>query len=186
MLDKSTKATIKTVSKHYITCPYEDCGAEGEEGPGSVTHLLDRDTSFGPWYCEKCHRGVFGNIIKGEVFLDLSKEFDAKSCKPGLSLLRLDPLSKPLFLVIKSFIFNDNIDPDGAQYYYEEGTCPTNIMHDVEVVAIGNDPDPHGLFTYLKTIPHPGEEANINNMDIEELARLFNTDIKLLEGTDND
>jgi len=180
------KAKISEIIKHYITCPYEDCKAEGEEGPGSITHLLDCDTSFGPWYCKKCHRGIFGDIMKGEIFLhfpnERQKEMGMDSSKPSLVLLRLDPLPQSLFLVVKGIMHGDKIDHENNAYYYNEHTCPTNYLQDAEVVIIGKDNDPHGLFEYVKSVPHPGEDVEVHNMDIEELAKLFNIDGAIITG----
>lgn len=179
-MEENQKAVLTTVSKHYITCPYEDCGATGEEGPGPVTHLLDCDTFFGPWYCKKCHRAVTGTVRKGEVSISKNNQ----SSKPTLDLLRLDPLPQSLFLIAKGLVWNDKIDPSGKEYYYEQHTCPINYFHDAEVVIFGNDNDPHGLFRYVKSIPHPGKESDLMNMSIEELGKLFMVDVsgpKLLE-----
>lgn len=47
-------------------------------------------------------------------------------------------------------LHSDNRSPEeffqNQKFYYEEYTCPTNWLYEVEQMSVGNDHDPHGLF----------------------------------------
>ena len=45
--------------------------------------------------------------------------------------------------------FQKRPDEDTRRYFYEEHTCPTNWLRDVEEVSIGDNTDPHGLWKFV-------------------------------------
>lgn len=63
-------------------------------------------------------------------------------------LLKLDPQEKPLFLIVKGA----ERAPEDQEYYYNEGTCPTNYLSEIEEVYLDGCPDPHGVFAYITSI----------------------------------
>ena len=95
-----------------------------------------------------------------------------------LVALELDPadMDGPLLLIVRGMRFQRAVTPeygdaedDRAQYYYEEHTCPTNILDRVEVVIDGDDPDPHGLFRYLGEVDYDDElRERITEIDRQE------------------
>ena len=58
------------------------------------------------------------------------------------------------------------------QYYYNEHTCPTNYMQDVEAVIYEKDADPHGVFEWVATIDKP-EDWEYGPEEFEEWCKLF-------------
>jgi len=160
------KAKLKPVTKHYITCPF--CNTDGTEGPGSADHLIQNNTSFGPWYCKSCGKAIYGKTENGDVFVEKSD----KTLEESLVLLRLDPQQQSIFLIVKGRIFDGKLDEDSDQYLYEQHTCPTNFLGDVEVVIIGEDNDSHGLFEYVTTI-RKSKDLEVWKLNTEELANLF-------------
>jgi hypothetical protein len=68
-------------------------------------------------------------------------------------LIRIDPQEYPIYLVVNAFAPDD---PETAQYWYEEGTCPTNVLRgEVHLVVTEGDTDPHGIFTYIRAFDRP-------------------------------
>jgi hypothetical protein len=42
---------------------------------------------------------------------------------------------------------------EGDAYFYDEYTCPSNWLGDVEVVIQGDSTDPHGIAQWVASIP---------------------------------
>ena len=57
-------------------------------------------------------------------------------------------------------------------YFYNEHTCPTNYMQDVEAVIYEKDADPHGVFEWVATIDKP-EDWDCAPEEFEEWCKLF-------------
>jgi hypothetical protein len=69
-----------------------------------------------------------------------------------LDILRIDPQSGPIFLVVGPV----HEDPEVASYMVEEGVCPHDLLkRDVECIVVEGDTDPHGLFSYVRRIARP-------------------------------
>ena len=157
--------TARTVSKQFLLCPY--CG-EYETG---IDHLINRNTTAGPWYCDNCGKAWSMKFYEnGDIEIIQREEMKQKT----LVALR----HNNIFLLVEGMVFNNDYSSD--EYYYNEHTCPTNYLRRVEVIIDGdnNDPDPHGLFEYMKAIPYP-ENYDICNASIEDLEKLFS--IKIIE-----
>ena len=151
-------------SIYYIDCPF--CGAVGKEGCGSISHLLGSDTTFGPWCCESCGKAIEGEVRSGKVFVEKCTQHHQSD---SLVLLRLDPLPKSLFLIAKGMYWDGNLSEEHQRYFYEEHTCPTNILRDAQEIIYHNDSDIHGFFKFLKAIPY----QETMNKPVEELAAMF-------------
>ena len=157
----------KTTNVVYIDCPH--CGAIKEDGPGVVSHLFGGDTTFGPWHCRECGKGIKGTV-KGETVLI---EKVRNTIDKSFVLLRLDPQPQSIFFIVKGMIHNKEINDSGSRYFYNEGTCPTNYMQDVQKIIVGQDDDPHGLCEFIKMIP--AGDRDIDIMNVKQLANMFDT-----------
>lgn len=73
-----------------------------------------------------------------------------------LTLLRLDPQEHPVYFVVETYGDPPATEDDREHlmYFYEEHSCPTNYIR-CEAIISKNDTDPHGLFTYVRSIPRP-------------------------------
>lgn len=90
----------------------------------------------------------------------MSRKFD---------VVRINPEDKPIYLVIEAFSPDD---PETTAYWYDEGTCPTNVLKlNCEKIIVGGDTDPHGLFEYVRTIARPEFLDRAHNPD-EEWKRI--------------
>lgn len=79
-------------------------------------------------------------------------------------VIRINPEAKPIYLVVEAF----DGDPEVTSYYYEEGTCPVNVLNGrFEKVIVDGDTDPHGLFEYVRTIDTPAFLGRTHDPDKE-------------------
>lgn len=155
-------ARIRT--KQFILCP--GCG----KGESSIQHLLDdsqRETFEGEWYCDECGCSYKFKISEEGVFAEVNP---LKWKKPALALLRLRPTGT-VYAVVEDSIYDYAPDGGNRSYYYEEHTCPTNVLSNIEYLIDGDNNDPHGIWEFVALI-----EGKItdSNMTTEELAALFN------------
>jgi|SRR6185437_4520994 len=138
------KVNTITEVKNFVECPH--CN----KSKNSVGHLFseNKEISFGPWYCAECGN-AFRGVVKGkDVFLEkMSERKDS-----AIVFLR----SGNILLAVKGMYFNGELDVDNSRYFYEEHTCPTNYLKDVEMVIDlkNGDTDPHGIFEFVGVIPY--------------------------------
>lgn len=137
---------VKTVSVR-VACP--NCS----ELAGCVDHILDGTgpRSFGPWYCDACGRGYYGDLLPGgEIEIRPSNEMRVLT----LDHLVLPPQEHPVHFVVKGMSFVDQSGSRGSpyhkRYFYEEHSCPTNFI-EAEMIAVDGDTDPHGLFKFVSS-----------------------------------
>jgi hypothetical protein len=71
-------------------------------------------------------------------------------------LIMLPPQTEPVFLVVSGRIYpkkeSEISDLLDKSFWYDENTCPTNWIKDIEVVVSERDCDPHGLFQFVRSI----------------------------------
>ena len=73
----------------------------------------------------------------------------------ALDLLMIEPDEHPVYIVVKSYMAADDPDAD-KEYFYEEHTCPTNVLP-CEAIIENGDEDPHGVLTFVRSIPIPAD-----------------------------
>lgn len=153
------KATLST--KTFVHCP--NCGDAGS----SVDHLTSGFSS--KWHCDCCgvrYRIEMSETKEIKVGVDDMDEMSV----PCAVLLELPPQAKSIYFVLKSRDYGRAVNGErfeGADYYYNEHTCPTNWFRKVEIVASHGDCDPHGLFRYVASQDVPDE---LKEEDFEEFA----------------
>lgn len=151
-----------TTTQTRIICP--NC----KELASAVDHLKDDIKSNAPrtftWFCDNCgHQYSFDIDDKLNVTnLKLTGIVNEKS----ITLLRHGKIG----LIVKDFAFNRNYD---KSFYYNENTCPTNYLKNVEEVVDLEDKssDPHGIFEYITTIPY---------VDFNQTTDAYNFFVKIL------
>ena len=131
------KAT--TVTKLFIVCPY----CESQET--SVGHL-EIGRSFGPWFCQSCGKAYRGTRTEDGAEIELVD----KTMKDVAILVQYihDPR---LQFVVKGLEFSEFKEPD-HEHFYNEHACPSNIMNAVRHVKFESDPDPHGVFEFVRVL----------------------------------
>lgn len=138
------KANVFVPAGLCIACPA--CG----HGEFRVDHLVDRETPFGPWYCDDCGAGFRGNVSGGDVEVELTGE----TKKITRVLLRA---RGPLYVEVEGVEFSD-VQGD-KRYFYEEHTCATNFLRVAEqIFTVDGETDPHGMFEFIDVRPEPPED----------------------------
>lgn len=134
------KTKINEEVKYTFSC--HEC----KEFEFNVTHLYKKNTlqSFGTWYCDNCGQGHYGTINGMTLDINLSGEIK----KDIIVLLKKDNE----YYLVKGMEFGnrskDKIDESG-KYFYEEHTCPTNIMRKIIEIVSDGEEDEHGIFEYI-------------------------------------
>jgi len=173
-------AKIVTETTKRVCCP--TCGKPA----GIVSRMMD-DLLYGgakkgegtrrvggPWYCDSCGWAyTFEVHADGRAFVE---KVNQRSVKTRV-LLRLRRGDAPIFVEVR----HSHTDPPGDspderrnqnRYYFEEHTCPGNIMRSVDEVFRGDDEDPHGLFEFVEERRVPEEskdDRDYNAFDVAEL-----------------
>ena len=149
-----TKATITVETTTYVHCP--SCNAKA----WPIDHVLADKALLDTlcWSCPYC--GVACELhIKSPTEVEIVINSNMSISVPCLHLLKMRPQDHPVFFVIRSFDYYRGHDGQApfanAKYYYEEGTCPVNWIADIEMIAAGNNTDPHGLFEYVTSVDLP-------------------------------
>jgi hypothetical protein len=57
---------------------------------------------------------------------------------------------------------------DSTRFFYEEHSCPTNHVRCETIISEG-DPDPHGIFTFVRRIDRPETLENCGDHQFLEL-----------------
>ena len=110
--------------------------------------------------CDEC--GAESKLKFSDGGRTLEQTPTEKRCEQVLFLLRMR--NNPKFMLIdRGIAWDGNLS--NSVYYYEEHTCPSNVLNCEEVIADG-EIDPHGIFEVVAGIPITGPEA----MDEEEAA----------------
>lgn len=112
-----------------------------------ISHLDVGDT-FGPWYCDASRCGYAFSGVITEYGADVTRE-DSRRVYTTVTLRA----ERPFTLIVRGMRFEpDSAPEDHQRYFYEEHTCPTNLLSDIVrfIDETGNE-DPHGIFTYVKT-----------------------------------
>lgn len=161
---------MQIYTKRFFKC---DC-AEPEEF--QVEHLLsDKNRAgvpsrAGPWYCHECGQGYNISYMENQI-VEIKKT--VRKIRDVAVLLRLDhdpAKDGPIHVVVHGMEFaDDGINFEkGHKYFYEEHTCPSSILRDVEDVWFGEDKDAHGVFTIIAAAAKPipcGRQAQSEQHD---------------------
>lgn len=166
------KADTVAIGANYIRCP--TCG-EGEESGFEFTHFVadGRDTTFGPWHCKTCGRGIRGSYHATDQSVDIEVLDASQDHKPGLMLVRLDPGDKPIHLILDQTIY-PGWEDHNYRYLVEEHSCPVNFLR-IPIIA-GTGTDPHGVLRFVQIIERP-EDCDWSGPDphdtFEDFAKHF-------------
>lgn len=129
----------------FIACPH--CG----KGAYLVSHLKPSQ-QFGPWYCDDCGGSYSGRVLDTDT---IELELREARCLKTVVTLHYDPADGPFEIDVKGMRFKgiyDDENPDKHdEYFYNEHTCPTNYLNRVIEIRQGENPDPHGIFRYVRT-----------------------------------
>jgi hypothetical protein len=104
------------------------------------------------WQCSGCLTQLMFDFESDTI--QTLEEGYPDSVSKTLTLLRLDPLDKPVYLIVEGSVFynKDGKYNKDQSYYYNEHTCPTNYLQNTFKVYVGDNDDPHGLFEFVRSV----------------------------------
>lgn len=156
--------------KRSIICP--NCG---NPTGSNADHLIGKahPQTFGVWHCNSCGIGFQGMIdAMGQVFVESVPKSQAHEL---MALLVLPPQKEPVYFLLPTSTWTNSRKPEvdlDMSYYFNEHSCPTNWLGDVQHLQIGEDSDPHGLLRFIRAIP----KANWKKIESEvRMARGYQT-----------
>lgn len=132
---------VPVIHVRHFACP------NGCDHRFGIEHLFGRSTTAGPWYCDDCGQG-WNIAIDGEQ-VSVEKADVRRKC---FVTLEIPPQSESIFFKVRGMLWAPTITEETVEqkrYYYEEHTCPTNWLSEVEEIKIGEDTDPHGLAQFV-------------------------------------
>jgi len=136
-------ATVEKKIIKYFTCT---CGHHEQH---SISHLDEREgASFGPWYCDSCEISWWGKFGNGKWNIRPNKD---RRLRKTTACVKFGG-SHPFFILTESSQFTDNgfwSSGGNDRYYFEEHTCPVNILRSAQNIIYDGDDDRHGLFEYI-------------------------------------
>lgn len=178
--DKILCLTSQTSNAKLSVPPIgEKHGSKAKPRPEVYTHqcLVCREPAFSfhhdihtngneyVWYCENCGTSVAITFTNDGV--DCVQHVTGLRMDRTVAILRFS--EAPHIMVIhEGCIAHDN--EEGNTYYYEEHTCPTNILGCAEIAVCG-DLDPHGCLELVKEYIVTGPRALYTKEEALELAQ---------------
>ena len=118
------------------------------------------------WTCDDC--GIEVKLTFSNGGKQLTQEPTGRRCEKALFLLKLR--NNPKFMIIdRGDAWDGNLDQ--AVYYYEEHTCPSNVLRCEEVIADG-EVDPHGVFNVVAGCLITGPSAQDEEDVIERMKAM--------------
>lgn len=141
---------VELKTKRFFTCP-NGCACEMVvehlfSGSCAVTKEYPKRQA-GPWYCDECGQGWILTYDGNSIDVRPRAGGDDARKRKHWVTLELAPQTVPVRFKVKGIRFEPTVNEEVVRYHYEEGTCPTNWLRDVAEVSIGDDDDPHGLWT---------------------------------------
>lgn len=123
-------------------------------GLGHLLKYIENSKPYevGPWECNSCHEHFNFQLYKDKSVKIKQVERDIKYL-PFITLLK-STHDNPIYLIVKD---NQHVKQgedvaNYAAYWFNEHTCPTNWIKNVEVIIFEEDTDPHGVFQFVRTI----------------------------------
>ncbi len=190
--------------KPHIVCPH--CG----NGEGfACEHILNGEyRHFGPWYCGKCGKSIYGQWTPDGIVIEKRDEVKIDTA----DLLMLRPHDRPVYFIVKGMRFEggrtagDRLMAAAAslrgerdvsavsiasadeeyehkKFYYESHSCPTNWFEPTTVYFDG-DADPHGLIEFVATrdwSSFPQDESGSPNNHDDEMVKFIETHSQMVK-----
>jgi ribosomal protein L37AE/L43A len=149
---------VTAITKHHVVCPA--C----QKPSGTLDHLKQNTETL--WYCDEC--GVRYKLVLKDGRVEVTATADRTEKR--LVVLKREGF----YLIVEGLVFIGADAPDAGEhnhaYFYNEHTCPTNYLKRVKAVVEKSegrimclDPDPHGCFEYVATLPWDNDIEDSNS-----------------------
>ena len=117
------------------------------------------------WVCKHC--GVQMYLTFSEDGTVMSQKPTGRRCARTKVLLTVKGV--PLAIVADGCRW-DNHDDDEQLSYYEEDTCPVNMIRRCDTVIYRGDSDPHGMFSLAQELSITGSTKVDEDVAVTELV----------------
>jgi hypothetical protein len=117
------------------------------------------------WVCDTC--GTEMQLVFSDNGTAVSQVSTGRRCNRTLCLFTFANVER-LCVIADGIRWDFNTDED-QRYYYEEHTCPTNLLR-CEEIFFNGEGDPHGILTLVKEIVVSGPNAVDRGEALEELS----------------
>ena len=151
---------VQAKNKLYLGCVTENC--EGEWSVGHITAATSVD-----WSCDTCHvrfhiqrLNAWDFRIESTGMSDLPVTVTLRSATEPPITLKLNAWKYPYSQHDTKEEFEEH-----ERYYFNEHTCPTNYMNQIEQIEIEGDIDPHGVFEFISV--EDGHYVDPNDMSYD-------------------
>jgi hypothetical protein len=177
----------QAAKKLYLNCVTIDCTGEWRVGQVSPGATVD-------WSCNECR--VCFHIQRLDAY-NFRIESTGMKDLPITVTLRSKTVP-PITLKLNAWKYPDSQHDtkeefeEHERYYFNEHTCPTNYMSQIEQIEIEGDIDPHGVFEFVSVedghfqdpnVIYPEAQKPIPGLNLETLrkvvAQLKNSGVKL-------
>lgn len=152
---------MKTQSEVRFYAPCAGC----TRGSFRIDHL--KDGQVVGWTCQKCYSE---NKITRLTEVDVEVVTTGKKQSPITVTLR-SQTTPPIEVRLNAWKYahSENDSPedffDHQKYFYEEHTCPTNWVSEIEEIVFEGDHDPHGLFELVSIAEGHYKDPNVIGED---------------------
>lgn len=147
---------VHAKEKLFVTCP--SC----KEHDFAVDQIKVGQTT-GSWACPKCHN-YFDVTRCGARMFELTSTGEVET---PVTVTLKSVTEPPIFLTLNAWKYPcDQKVPkeqyvDHQRYFYDEHTCPTNFLSQVERISFNGDNDPHGVFEFVSVVDGHFKDPNV-------------------------
>jgi hypothetical protein len=136
---------VQATTKLFVSCP--TC----KKGEFRIDQI-PVGAQYGPWECRICYAYAMVRRLSS-----VDTQIDAAEGRKQTPItVTLQSRTEPkiiLKLNAWKYEFSQNNTPEEFQeherYYYNEHTCPTNFVSQIEQIIFEGDRDPHGVFEFV-------------------------------------
>jgi hypothetical protein len=137
---------VQAKSKSFVPCP-SCCMCSSFR----VDHLPVSQTITYVWTCNECHQRVSIKRVSENDFEALAMGVKETPVTVTLRSITTPPIT--LKLNTWKYAHSQGLSQEeyesDKRYFYNEHTCPTNWIREVEEIEFEGDRDPHGVFEFV-------------------------------------
>lgn len=136
----------------HVNCP--SCNSTSR-----VDHLRGRGCYV--WGCDRCGSEYRFSFVSDSL---VDVELTGKVSKSCVDLVEIKPQKESLFLTVETREYSEDAD---LSYYYNEHTCPSNVLRACEEVYLGGAEDVHGVITFVGRVYKDIEDTRLEDFGIQ-------------------
>lgn len=154
---KTQFEAVATTTKKFVKCPA--CGEHEWQVDQLAVIASKASTGYSEmsWSCKGCYEKFeLRYHVDGTVTIAQLEQTNPNPFVPSLVLLKSNTGGdKPIYAVVNTRSHlksiqeaQEEVEGSSLQYFYDEGTCPTNWFRDIVELVQDSEVDPHGCFEF--------------------------------------